>query len=180
MFSFNIYIYTYIYIYIYITHSIINFCEFSLDKTDHVIQNRTMDISSKRWNVGSIKPIINIAQGWKIVRNNDQLAKKRSSEGNCEILRTIFQPRALSSDIKASRKGVYLFHNPPIYFSRRAHVDRSCIFCGFFRVSLYGIVNQFFNFSVTGFCKQYFSCFPWPIKSLAWTLALFLVFLPSK
>ena len=28
---------------------------------------------------------------------NEQLAKKRSFEGNCEILRTIFQPRALSS-----------------------------------------------------------------------------------
>ena len=29
-----------------------------------------------------------------------------SFEGNCEILRTIFQPRALSADIPASRKGV--------------------------------------------------------------------------
>ena len=37
----------------------------------------------------------------------EQLAERRSLEGNCEILRTIFQPRALSSDIPASRKGVY-------------------------------------------------------------------------
>ena len=36
-----------------------------------------------------------------------------SFEGNYEILRTIFQPRALSSDIPASRKGVYLFYNAP-------------------------------------------------------------------
>ena len=73
---------------------------------------------------------------------NEQLAEKRSFEGNCEILRTIFQPRALSSDIPASRKGVYLFYNPPNNFSRRTHVDRSCIFCRFFCVSPYGIVNQ--------------------------------------
>ena len=52
---------------------------------------------------------------------NEQLAEKRSFEGHCEILRTMFQPRALSSDIPASRKGVYLFYNPPINFSRRTH-----------------------------------------------------------
>ena len=46
--------------------------------------------------------------------------------------RTIFQLRALSSDMPASRKGVYLFYNPPNNFSRRTHLDRSCIFCGFF------------------------------------------------
>ena len=36
------------------------------------------------------------------------LAEKRSFEGKCEVLRTIFQPRALSSDVPASRKGVFL------------------------------------------------------------------------
>ena len=33
---------------------------------------------------------------------NEQLAEKRSFEGNCEILRTIFQPMALSFDIPES------------------------------------------------------------------------------
>ena len=33
---------------------------------------------------------------------------------------------------QTSRKGVYLFYNPPNNLSRRTHVDRSCIFCGFF------------------------------------------------
>ena len=33
------------------------------------------------------------------------LAEKRSFEGKCEVLRTIFQPRALSSDVPANRKG---------------------------------------------------------------------------
>ena len=47
---------------------------------------------------------------------NEQLARKGSFEGNCEILRTIFQPRALSSSILASQEGVYLFYNPPIDF----------------------------------------------------------------
>ena len=75
---------------------------------------------------------------------NEQLAEKRSFEGNCEILRTIFQRRALSSDMPASQKGVYFFYNPPNNFSRRTHVDRSCIFCEFLFVSRYGIVNQSF------------------------------------
>ena len=75
---------------------------------------------------------------------NEQLAEKPSFEGNCEILRTIFQPRALSSDIPANRKGVYLFYNPPNNFSKRTHIDRFSIFCGFFRVSRYEIVNQLF------------------------------------
>ena len=39
---------------------------------------------------------------------NEQLAEKRSFAGNCEILTTIFQPKALSSKTKASRKGVTL------------------------------------------------------------------------
>ena len=86
---------------------------------------------------------------------NEQLAEKPSLEGSCEILRKMFQPRALSSDIPASWKGVYLFYNPPNNFSKRTHVDRSYIFCGFFRVSLCAIVNQLFNFSVTGFSKKY-------------------------
>ena len=37
------------------------------------------------------------------------LAEKRSFEGKCEVLRTIFQPRALSSDVPASRKGFFFF-----------------------------------------------------------------------
>ena len=87
---------------------------------------------------------------------------------NCEFLKTIFQPRALSSssDKPASWKGVYLFYNPSNNFTRRTHVDHSCIPCGFFR------------FSVTGFCKESF----WSssTKSLAWTFTCFLVFLSSK
>ena len=39
------------------------------------------------------------------------LAEKRRFEGKCEVLRTIFQPRALSSDVPASRKGVFFFFN---------------------------------------------------------------------
>ena len=52
-------------------------------------------------------------------------------------------------------KGFTYFYNPPNNCSRQTHVDRSCIFCGCFRVSLCRIVNQLFNFSVTGFCKKY-------------------------
>ena len=90
---------------------------------------------------------------------NEQLAKKPSFEGNREILRTIFQPRASSSDIPASRREVYLFYNPPNNFSTRTHLDPSCIFCGFFRFPWYGIFNQLFNFSLSGFCKIVFFIF---------------------
>ena len=81
-----------------------------------------------------------------------------------EILRPIFQPWALSSDIPARRKGLYLFYNPPNNFSRRRRVDRSCIYCGFFRncqPALY--------LSVTGVCKKSFLV-------LAWTFVCYLVF----
>ena len=50
----------------------------------------------------------------RIMPKAERLSKKwtidreRSFEGNCEILWTIFQPRALSSNIPTSRKGVYL------------------------------------------------------------------------
>ena len=52
---------------------------------------------------------------------NEQLAEKRSLEGNYEILRTIFQSRALSSNIPASQEGVYSFYNPPINFFNAPH-----------------------------------------------------------
>lgn len=81
------------------------------------------------------------------------MAEKRSFECNFELLRTIFQPRALSSDIPASQKGVYLFYNPPSNFSRLTPVDRSCIFCGIFRVSRYRIVNQLFIYPSLAFAK---------------------------
>ena len=87
---------------------------------------------------------------------NEQLAEKRSFEGNCQILRTILQPRALSSDTPGRRKGVYLFYNPPNNFSRRTHVYHSCIFCGFFCVSRYGIVNQPFIYPSLASAKSLF------------------------
>ena len=88
---------------------------------------------------------------------NEQLAEKRSFEGNFEILRTIFQPRALFSDIPASPKGVYLFYNPPNNFSKQTLVDCSCmICCGFFHVSRDGIVNQLFIFPSLASAKSLF------------------------
>ena len=92
------------------------------------------------------------AQGPK----TEQLTEKRSFEGNCEILRRIFQPRALSSDIPASRKGVYLFYNPPNNLSSQPHVDLCCIFCEFFYVSKYGIVNQLFIYLALASAKSLF------------------------
>ena len=86
---------------------------------------------------------------------NFTVALEASLLGQLFIFRTISQPWALSFDIPASRKGVYLFCNPANDFSGQTHVDPSCKCCGFFRVSLCGIVNQLFNFSVTGFCKKY-------------------------
>ena len=43
----------------------------------------------------------------KYCPKNEQLAKKRSFEGNCEILRTIFQPRVLSSHLPAAERGLF-------------------------------------------------------------------------
>ena len=88
-----------------------------------------------------------------------------------EFQEHVFQQKPANAKVKASRatvkfsgqsfslgkgrKGVYLLYNAPNNFSWRTHADRSCIFCRFFCVSFCGIVNQLFNFSVTGFCKKY-------------------------
>ena len=48
----------------------------------------------------------------RLCEKKEGLAKKESLEGNCEILRTIFEPRELSSHVPASQKGVNLFYNP--------------------------------------------------------------------
>ena len=60
--------------------------------------------------------------GWYV----GQLAEKRGLEGNCEILRTIFYPRALSSNIPASQKGLYLF----IYFITLRLISSTCFIAG--------------------------------------------------
>ena len=110
---------------------------------------------------------------------NKQLAEKRGFEWKCENFRKILQPRALSSDISASRKGVYLFYNPPNDFSRPTHLDRSCIFCGFF-VFLCAELSTSLLISPSLASAKSIFCFPWPIESLAWTLARFLACIPSK
>ena len=93
-------------------------------------------------------------------------------KGNCAILRIVFQPRALSYELPASRKGVYMFCNPPNNLSRRTHVDRSCIF-------LYGFLSRYvencqpvFYLSLTGFCKKFFVVF---LDPFSLNVRLFLV-----
>ena len=62
------------------------------------------------WYIGGLCPRL------KDCLKNEQFAEKQTFEGNWEILRTIFQPRALSSNIAANQEGVYLFYYPPINF----------------------------------------------------------------
>ena len=53
------------------------------------------------------------------------MARKQSFEGNCEILRTIFQGRALSSDIQACWKGAQeVFHQNKIRWQTSS--DKHC------------------------------------------------------
>jgi len=49
----------------------------------------------------------------------------RHFEGDCDILRTISQPRTLSANIPVSQKGVYLFYNPSINFLRTSTVNKT-------------------------------------------------------
>jgi len=101
---------------------------------------------------------------------NEQLAEKRNFKGNCAILRIVFQPRALSYELPASRKGVYCFVILRIIY--RTHVDRSCIF-------LYGFLSRYvencqpvFYLSLTGFCKKFFAVF---LDPFSLNVRLFLV-----
>ena len=107
------------------------------------------------------------AQGWKIVRKTNSWLRSKASRATVKfwasalgLLDQLFFGQSFSRGHcplicqQAGKRFIYLFYNPPNNFSRRTHLDRSCIFCGFYRVSLYGIVKQLFNFSVTGFCKK--------------------------
>ena len=95
------------------------------------------------------------AEGCKIVRKMNSWPRSEALMAT-EILRTIFQLRALSSDMPASWKGVYLFYNPSNNFSRRTHSDRSCIFFVFFLcVSRYGVVNQLFIYPSLASAKSF-------------------------
>ena len=67
-------------------------------------------------------------------------------------------------NIPANQKGVYLFYNPlNNYCSGRMHVDRSCIFCWFFRVSQYGILSTNFLFIRLWLLQKLFFASLWPI-----------------
>ena len=75
-------------------------------------------------------------------------------------------------------------HYPPIYqYAGKGFIyfitpqlicrgEYTYIFCGFFHVSLCGIVNQPFNFSYHWLLPKEFFSFPWPTKSLARTLVV--------
>ena len=119
------------------------------------------------------------AQGWKVVQKMNIWPRSEASR-ETEILRTIFQPRALSTDMPTGWKRVHLFYNPTNNFSRRTHLDRSYIFCGFFRVSFARDCQPAFQFLRLWLPQKVFFCFAWPIKSLAWTFARLVTFIPSK
>lgn len=114
---------------------------------------------------------------------NEQLAEKRSFEVNGENVMTIYQPRALSSDILASRKMSYLFYNPPINFSRGTHVHLPSlhILSIFFVFLGTKLTISFMIFpslaSAVGF---FFFVFHDQLKILAQTFARFQFFLLSK
>ena len=68
-------------------------------------------------------------QGRKIVQKHEQ-AKLRGRLWN-------FEDNLSAEGINfqfSSKPFIYLFYNPPINFSRRTHLGRSCIFCGFLAV----------------------------------------------
>ena len=137
----------------WITHAIGFDSIYPLDSSFHPLNNWTRSVDLQ------ITVICNNIFRKKLAKNFT-VALEASLLGQLFIFRTIFQPRALSSDIPASRKGVYLFYNPPINFSRRTYVDRSCMFCGFFFVC-FSVRNcqPVFYLSVTGFCKKSFWVF---------------------
>lgn len=112
---------------------------------------------------------------------NEQLAEKRTFEVNGENLMTIYQPRALSSDILASRMS-YLFYNPPINFSRGTHVDLPSlhILSIFFVFLGTKLTISFMIFPSLASAVEFFSfVFHDQLKILAQTFALFQFFLLS-
>ena len=93
---------------------------------------------------------------WVIVRKMNIWPEKRSLQGECEILRTISQPRTWKTE---SQKGVCFFRNPPSNF-------------------LYFCANSKFKCVFFYFPEQHLrSAFSFRSH---WTSQNWLVFLPSK
>ena len=60
--------------------------------------------------------------------------RSEASRATVKFWEQSFSRRHYPLKYQHAEKGVYLFYKPPNNFSRRTHVDRSCIFCGFFCV----------------------------------------------
>jgi len=93
------------------------------------------------------------AQGWKIVC-------KMSSWPRSKALRAIvkFWGQSFSRGhytLMYQPAGTWFIFFITLRIISQDEQDCSCRFCGCFCVSLFGIVNQLFNFSVTGFWKKY-------------------------
>ena len=94
-------------------------------------------------------------QGWKIVLKFNSWPRSKASRATVKFWDQSFSRGHYPLIYKETGKEFYLFYNPPNNFPRQTRVGRSCIFCGFVRVSLQVVVNQLFNVSVTGFCKTF-------------------------
>ena len=109
------------------------------------------------------------------------LSEKRTSfKGNYEILRPIFQPTTLSSNIPASKleRGLFILEPSKLFF--KANTRRSFLYILQIFIFLCAELSTSFLISQSPASAKIFLCFPWPIKSLAWLLACILAFIPLQ
>ena len=99
--------------------------------------------------------------------------KKAKVQSNCEIFRQSFSQGPYPPIYQQSRNGFIYFITLQI-ISQGAPGSYSCIFCGFFCVSLSRIVNRLFDFTVTGFCKKSILLFSMTKQKFSLNACLFL------
>ena len=74
------------------------------------------------------------AQGWKIVRKMNSWPRSEASRITVKFWGQLFSRFNLRYTSKSER-GLFIY-SPRYNFSRRTHVDHSCIFCRFLRIAL--------------------------------------------
>ena len=126
--------------------------------------------------------LVDNAQGWKVVQTEEH-----SFEGYCEFWGQSFSRRHYPPIYQQVGKGfIYFITFRLISQDKRTYIVPA-YFVDFFVFLDTELSTSFLIFPSLASAKRFFVlfcffvfCFPWPIKRSAWTVARFLVPLPSK
>ena len=119
-------------------------------------------------------------QGWKIVRKMNSWPRSEASRATVKFWGQSFSRGHYPPIYQQAGKGYIYFITLRIISKGELTQIVPAYFVDFFCVFLGAELSTSFLFIRHWLLQKVFLGFPWPIRSLAWTFARFLVFLPSK